>query len=523
MSIRPDRFAPPSAESFSLLFDHHVASGEAARAQSVIDSMRTEIPTREDYKALLRAWTLDATGRSASRAQDLLEEKLVPGTDPDCFVWMIECWCRSAENRSASKARHWLFQMEDAYRKSKDERMRPPARLYKSVLEACAVTNSPNAAPNAQRILNRLEASHKRKESHVRPDKEFYKIVLRSWAAHASKYPHSKHQASEKAVDLLRQMEKSELLSDGVDGECYGMVIEVLSRDKPTPSKASFVDGLLAKMEDRYKRRVDATLHYPTAVDYKNVVSAYANSNTKNAPPRIESVLRRFLRRVDHPNGDLLPDADIFQTALLAHKGDSPDSPHRAEDLLRLALRSLRLHPRAEPPATPLHNSLLDVCCHVSRLPKTPPRDVLLVALRAVRRLRQDPALAPDAQTHLLLAQTCANLLKTPRRHRPLVVRVLRNAFLNCVGDGLLTRPVLDLYRTCDPAGFRKLMLRHDADSPDALPREWTRNVKGRLADGGASPVDVFGVDDRSAPPNAPPETFRVKKNQALLRGARAP
>jgi len=32
-----------------------------------------------------------------------------------------------------------------------------------------------------------------------------------------------------------------------------------------------------------------------------------------------------------------------------------------------------------------------------------------------------------------------------------------------------------------------------------------------------------FGVDDGSAPPNAPPETFRVKKNQALLRGARAP
>jgi pentatricopeptide repeat protein len=101
----------------------------------------------------------------------------VPWANTVCYNTVLDAWAKSGTPDAASNAEELLQRMDALYRSGTNPHVRPDVISFSSVILAWARSNHPLAAERADALLRRLEESE---DPSIRPDRICYNTVIQA-------------------------------------------------------------------------------------------------------------------------------------------------------------------------------------------------------------------------------------------------------------------------------------------------------------------------------------------------------
>jgi len=346
-----DESVRPNEITYGSIINCWVKSGRPdapLRAEALLDEMGNNDreghrlqPNAMIYGSCMECWARSRRRDAAARAEDLLSrmrKAYAEGNEnarPDAATvgYLINAWTKSGDTHAMGRAEELLEELEGAYCESgkRESALRPTSLVYSAVLQACAKNGTAEGALRAERLLERIKASHEVGEGD--------RIKLTTAQMNAVIDAHARSgeaSAAERAEEILRDMLR---MTEGGDTD-----VRVTTRtfnaallawkNSNGPKAPERAEALLKLMNERYKRgNLDAK---PDTVTLNTVIAAWAKDSSPRGAERAEAFLQ-FAEKM-HALGDesLKPDLISFNACLDAW-ANSQDvrAPRKAEALLQ--------------------------------------------------------------------------------------------------------------------------------------------------------------------------------------------
>eukprot|EP00547_Thalassionema_nitzschioides_P018420 CAMPEP_0194235172 /NCGR_PEP_ID=MMETSP0158-20130606/2741_1 /TAXON_ID=33649 /ORGANISM="Thalassionema nitzschioides, Strain L26-B" /LENGTH=942 /DNA_ID=CAMNT_0038968577 /DNA_START=70 /DNA_END=2895 /DNA_ORIENTATION=- len=241
---------------------------------------------------------------------DMVEELLdtpssdVNGDMKNCFNCAISAYAMSGRKDAGEKAETILSRIET-----------PDEISYKSVLEAHAKANRPDAASHCEDFLGRMVEKYLKYEIDMRPTKELFHIALRAWRGH-----HNKREAAERAsaiVEDMKGLRKEWDMHTTPDARTYTYLIELWSQ-----VDVNKAEEILSTVEEK---GIEVWLEV-----YNMVIKGLVKQNSKES---METAMQ-LLKRLEGRN-----QAKTFTYNLILHGLAKLGSSSSAEECLEILNR----------------------------------------------------------------------------------------------------------------------------------------------------------------------------------------
>ena len=242
----------------------------------------------------------------AQKAEDLLNyaeeassklggvNMLTPGTDTYGIV--VEAYAKVGD---AAKAEELFQRIEPKWLNetpspdAKNDRFRPTAKLYTSILNAWAFSRQPNSARMAESILEKM--SHLQRLGYSLELRTIhYNLVINALAK--SGEPGAAARAQQ-IIDHMMRESTVEPSSPGAgvapDSRSFNTCLHAYA-NSDEPNGAAKAEALLNRMEDLHQKGL--TTFPPNRISYNNVITAWSRSGAKGAAQRAEAILNHMQR-----------------------------------------------------------------------------------------------------------------------------------------------------------------------------------------------------------------------------------
>ncbi|KAI2499019.1 hypothetical protein MHU86_15466 [Fragilaria crotonensis] len=377
-----------------------------------------------DYNLLLEGWARSKAGSAAAeRCEQILLEMqehsdIVP--DLDSFKMVLMAWRVSDSPDAAIRAQRVLEYMIHLYTSGLNTLSCPDSDCFDITLQLWARSGRSDAPKRAELLVIAMERlHHATQQKKLQPKTTSFNAVLAAWSK--SKDP----DAVKHCLEVLRFMETHAKLGDTAiepDMVTYSTCISSLARFNGPAEKA---ESLLRRIEAAAVER-DSKL-VPDTILYNSVISCWARTTESGAYRKARSVLdRQINQHLEVDNSKCKPDVYGF-TSVLASCAMEPKEKYKA----------------------------------------------FQVALATFQQLRHSNEYgAPNHVTYGTMMKCCARLIShTNPLRRKWVKFVMTNAIEDgCVGDMVMGR----FREAATPDLFREIMEGIDKKN---LPEAWTANV----------------------------------------------
>ena len=251
----------------------------------------------------------------------LINDKTV---EPDRMHYsaMTTAYSRMSGRQAAEQATELLEELERKYAETRDFRMKACVATYSSVITAWGRQRGPRAAAEAMRVFRRMKQLHT-------PDVPAYGAIISALANGGSP------EAAEQAEELLNECDATakEMQDESMRPSqwCYSAAMQAwaLSGSEEAGRRSQ---AILQQLEDLYRSTGD-TFYRPDHVTYGTLIRAWGTSKAPDAPERVDAILD-VLRQA--PKAENLLTNLTLTNAMLCHcKSGRPDAGARSEALLR--------------------------------------------------------------------------------------------------------------------------------------------------------------------------------------------
>jgi hypothetical protein len=378
-----------------------------------------------DYNLLLEGWARSKAGKAAAeRCEQILLEMqehsdIVP--DLDSFKMVLMAWRVSDSPDAAMRAQRVLEYMIHLYTSDQNDLACPDSDCFDITLQLWARSGRSDAPKQTELLVIAMERlHHATQHKKLQPKTTSFNAVLAAWSR--SKDP----DAVKHCLEVLRFMETHAKLGDTAiepDMVTYSTCISSLARFNGPAEKA---ESLLRRIEDAAIAGKSKLV--PDSIFYNSVISCWARSTETGAYRKARSVLdRQITQHQDLGNSKCKPDVYGF-TSVLASCAMESKEKYKAFQVALATFQQLR---------------------------------------------RSDDYGAPNHVTYGTMMKCCARLIgpSNPLR-RKWVKFIMTNAIEDgCVGDMVMGR----FREAATPDLFREIMEGVDKKN---LPEAWTANVE---------------------------------------------
>jgi len=478
---------------------HEMAMALLARMEELRDNGGSLRPIRPDVRsyskvinAISRSGRIDA-GEMAEAILDRMEFRchseeaefeaemgLLNDARPNGYTYtgVIEAYGRSGSPDAAPRAEALVERME-TLRAAGDPDVKPTARSWNSVINAWAQSGEIDAAQRAEDCLDRMEElAVLTGNDDVRPNSYNYNSVINAWANANSR----EVGAAGRAEAILERMERLHREEQDEDVKprtaTYNAIIDAWAKSGD-PDAAQRAELLLAHMTDLYEsgHNPDAK---PNVRSFNSVLNAWAKCRDPEAPLRATDVLQRMeeLSSMGGDWEDLSPDATSFSTAINAYARSQVAG--KAQEAYGLFQHMVELYEftgnRNLRPNAVVYNSVLNACAFTMGEMDEQNR-AMEIASSMFKGLDASPYGKPDQITYgtylkVIAYQMPDNVART---------RIVEAVFRRCARDGMVGDFVLRMLREVaqDGESFERMTGKIDDEdfSLSDLPIEWTGNV----------------------------------------------
>jgi len=293
-SSRNSRSLPlpsPNSETYNLLISHYCAKPHPERikqAEALLDQMREE-----------------KVQRTASS-----------------YLPVITGLSKLAESK---RAENLLAQMVRDYQSQFDAELKPTLAPFRSVLWGYSKSYHPEAAEDAEALLNNIIDLHQNNVLEERPSTWSYNLVLKCWAR--SKDP----TAPRRAKQLYDRMSNHHGIVP--DSTSMNTVLNTWAKKaNPMNTEKLFWDFYNAYIQDPLQHP------QPNIISFGTVLNALASKASRypEAPDRAEALFRKLFELHQAGWEDCRPDAAAFSSLMQAWgKSRQPGAAEKAESILR--------------------------------------------------------------------------------------------------------------------------------------------------------------------------------------------
>lgn len=300
----------------------------ALRLLDDLSTMKNIRASRIAYNTTLHA--LASRGRidDVEKILDRMELASLDGNvpSPDVFTYstVLNAYQKSNKTRKkmtvAKRAEGLIHRMLRRYNETGDITIRPNQYTFGSVISLFATSKSPNAAQDADRILQWQLSLHENEDTEAASrdgvdEKEHNKYTLAPGVPHFVSvilaYSNSKQRgAAERIAELLMEMERLQEAGNPQlkpSYQCFVIYLNALSKSRD-PDAALKAEKVLDTIEDMYLSSSDNSFELNN-YGYNLVIDAWARSSIKGRAAKAEAVISR-LKRLNASTGieSLAPD-----------------------------------------------------------------------------------------------------------------------------------------------------------------------------------------------------------------------
>mmetsp|Transcript_9236 Transcript_9236/g.11643 ORF Transcript_9236/g.11643 Transcript_9236/m.11643 type:complete len:919 (+) Transcript_9236:141-2897(+) len=243
-----------------------------------------------------------------------------------------------ANNGNAKKAEEVLHIMEELYKSTNDEKIRPDHISFSSVLHAYAraARYDQSAANTAEKILMRMVKEQKaRVEKGIKDDP-----IVNVWCFNAVLNAYAAQGAGLRAILVLKLMEDM-ADRDGNDSVrpdrySYNTVLKALANSKEKGSIGKALQILDTMEEMSAKGYLDIK---PDGISYNTVILAYANHGGRGAGNSAERIVKRMENQFFNGHKESKPTSATY-TSLIKVWTSEKGSTRRAEEIVNKLKKS---------------------------------------------------------------------------------------------------------------------------------------------------------------------------------------
>ena len=189
--------------------------------------------------------------------------------------------------RYVRRAEQYLAEMHQRTTVQGERDVQPNVRTYAAVLRCWAMSGVPDAAENAQRVLDEMVRLHQQGKTHVRPNYVCYTTVMGAW------------------------------------------------RDSRKPQALTKMESLLQYMEDEYTKTQQADIR-PNTISYVVAIDGIVKRKDSKSAQRAQSIVDRMMTLYEQGLGHVRPTRLVFNALLHAwSKSPQPTAAERAEEIFQ--------------------------------------------------------------------------------------------------------------------------------------------------------------------------------------------
>ena len=319
-------------------------------------------PNRIVYSQLFQILChTDYVELASTRAMELLEDMkamhrsgYVPDIEPDAtiYAYVVTALTKSGSVNAADQAMGILEQVEAKYAENASPIFQPTPLLYSAVLQACAKSCTIDGAQKAETLLRRNLDWYAQGKEFARPTTQCFNAVIDAYAR--SGIPN----AADEAEAILNELESSPIAQPNT--RSYNAVILALKNSEASPIRAenvlkrmssrskngdktcrpdrvsiNSVIALLAKhgmasralqfldfLNETYEKSGDVAF-MPDLFTYNSILDAFSRSGWVDAGPRASELYQRIIKSKEDGGMGIKPDAVTF--ASLRHAWSKTD------------------------------------------------------------------------------------------------------------------------------------------------------------------------------------------------------
>jgi len=345
-------FCRQNSHTFASLIEVHAASGNAFRAQAILDELTSRSlndvnfpkPDRAIYHSVLRAWARSHAGIFATnKAESLFRQMSDIGGDlspnTQTFTLMVDCWSRVGTDEAADKAESYLKTMEVLYEDGHG--VKPNAHTFTSAMKCWSIANNPIKADKIHSLLHSMFDLYETYDDiDFLPNTETCNLALHALA----KFSVHKN-ASNNSLEIFNKMkllaDERNLDSIRPNKRSYNEVMHALSKQKGK-NATQLIENLLEEMSQLSLINPDFV---PDKFGYNCLIDAYAKSNRSDRGEKSRAVLDKMLERYNELKYDkdmaaaIQPDSFSFTRVIAACAGVK-GTTSRKRKALTIALKT---------------------------------------------------------------------------------------------------------------------------------------------------------------------------------------
>lgn len=455
--VRPDMC------SYNIVMKAWFRSGKpsvaARRARELFDeAKRGYLAGDENLKPDVISWNtlIKLVSKSGmpgcfNEVRSLIKEMEQEGCRPDTRTYhaVMYSMVKSGAKGAAKMVEDMVVDMEQKFRDGETD-VRPNEITFNILLHAYAMSNDPDSAAKAEKVLAKMIAlSEQENRRDAAPSLISFSTVLDAYA---------KTGQAEAAESLFYKLKDFKHIE--VNTVSYNTVLNALakSKDKDAPSRA---EALLNHMQQEYEsgkksvrpnqiRYVGNVLepcgcippthsHTPQSlcslsalVSFSSLLNCWANSDEDGAAERAEAILTRMEELALRGNAHVAPNAYTYSTVLHAwSRSQSPDSAERALALLNRMEEAYRNGQAFSKPNGYCFNATMNAIAK-SSLPDKAPKayDLLHRMIQEYKDGNKDAK--PNTTSFSTVLNACAYTNGTPEAMKE-AFRIARSTFTELI------------------------------------------------------------------------------------------
>ena len=314
-------------------------------------------PDNISFRSVLKACDKAAeqnpalSAKAAERADSILRRmtelyrtgQLHAKPETRTYSTVLGIWARSNRGKriiAALPALKLLSEMEQAFRDTGDDRLKPDIACYRIVIDLLVKCGNPKTAEKAEEVLRGMQQLLIEDDRALAFDSVSCNSVLHSWAKSDSL------EAGERAEAFLNELIERgfqpDTLSYNIVINAYAKALKVLILSKdandsaiPASDAPEHAERILMLMQELHDTKAAPTK--PSVRTYDAVLNCWAQSHRSQAGERAEGILRNMQKLYLAGDKDVQPSTVTYNIVLNAYANGSTPSTEvmrRAESLI---------------------------------------------------------------------------------------------------------------------------------------------------------------------------------------------
>lgn len=347
-TLRNDQGVRPNVITYTTYIGGLARSKEhnlAERAEDVLDRMKKHgiQPDMVAYTSVLNALSKcqskNEREKAATKAVSIIEE--MEGLYDEEYYYAkpslitystaINAIGNSLDPSAPELAENMLRHMYELHDSKRIEGLKPSTATFNAVITAMArskLRRGRKTAKKAEQLLVEMFRRSERGEKHVMPNVKTWGGVLLAWAE--SGLP----DAAENAQRVLNKMEdlyKNGDTTVGANVVCFTTVIGAWCR----AGHVDRAEELLMKMEELFEITGERDLR-PNSISYVTMIDGFVRNNAPNAAQKAQDTVNRMIKLYAKDVGFTRPSKIVFNTLINAYsKSSEPGAAQAAEQILQ--------------------------------------------------------------------------------------------------------------------------------------------------------------------------------------------